>query len=169
MPNLDSINENVKKVLDKSSLDTKDQEERDRSIMVYNVLESSAENGNKRMKDDVSFINDFVTEGLHIQSVEIESVARIGKYERNKKRPMKVKFCNRTDQVKVLKNLCNLSEADEQFKICTITIDRNIKQRDEVKKLVEEAKLKSVNSSNKHYLVRGSPFKPYIIEVPKKN
>ena len=79
MPNLDSINENVKKVLDKYSLDTKDQEERDRSIMVYNVLESSAENGNKRMKDDVSFINDFVTEGLHIQSVEIESVARIGK------------------------------------------------------------------------------------------
>ena len=158
-----------KKCLDKSSLDTKDQVERDRSIMVYNVLESSAENGNKRMKDDVSFINDFVTEGLHIQSVEIESVARIGKYERNKKRPMKVKFCNRTDQVKVLKNLCNLSEADEHFKICTITIDRNIKQRDEVNKLVEEAKLKSVNSSNKHYLVRGSPFKPYIIEVPKKN
>ena len=96
-------------------------------------------------------------------------MARIGKYERNKKRPMKVKFCNRTDQVKVLKNLCNLSEADEQFKICTITIDRNIKQGDEVNKLVEEAKLKSVNSSNKHYLVRGSPFKPYIIEVPKKN
>ena len=159
----------LKKVLDKSSLDTKDQEERDRSIMVYNVLESSAENGNKRMKDDVSFINDFVTEGLHIQSVEIESVARIGKYERNKKRPMKVKFCNRTDQVKVLKNLCNLSEADEKIKICTITIDRNIKQRDEVKKLFEEAKFKSVNSSNKHYLVRGSPFKPYIIEVPKKN
>ena len=86
MPNLDSINENVKKkVLNKSSLDTKDQEERDRSIMVYNVLESSAENKNKRMKDDVSFINDFVTEGLHIQSVEIESVARIRKYERNKK------------------------------------------------------------------------------------
>ena len=53
--------------------------------MVYNVLESSAENGNTRMKEDVSFINDFVTEGLHIQSVEIESVARIGKYEGNKK------------------------------------------------------------------------------------
>ena len=111
-------------MLDESSLDTKDQEERDRSIMGFNVLESSAENGNKRMKD-VYFINDFVTEGLHIQSVEIEYVARIGKYEGNKKRHMKVKFCNRTDQVKVLKNLCNLSEVDE----------------------------KSVNSSNKHYLV----------------
>ena len=32
-----------KNVFDKSSLDNKDQEERDRSIMVYNVLESSAE------------------------------------------------------------------------------------------------------------------------------
>ena len=58
-------------MLDKSSLDNKDQEERDPSIMVYNVLVSSAENGNKLMKDDVSFINDFVTEGLHMQSVDI--------------------------------------------------------------------------------------------------
>ena len=106
---------------------------------------------------------------IYVQSVEIESVARIGKYERNKKRTMKVKFWNRTNQVKVLKNLSNLSEADEKIKMCTITIDRNIKQRDEVKKLVEEAKLKSVNSSNKHYLVRGSLFKHYIIEVPKNN
>ena len=54
-------------MLDKSSVDSKDQEERDRSIMAYNVLESSVENGNKRMKDDVSFINDFITERLHIQ------------------------------------------------------------------------------------------------------
>ena len=63
MPNIDSVKENVKKVFDKSSLDIKDQEERDRSIMVYNV---SSKNENKRMKDDVSFINDCVTEGLHI-------------------------------------------------------------------------------------------------------
>ena len=75
-------------MLDKSSLDTKDQEERNRSIMAYNVLKSSAENGNNRMKDHVSFINDLVTEGLHIQSVDIESVARIGKYEGNKKIPI---------------------------------------------------------------------------------
>ena len=108
--------------------------------MVYNVLESPAENGNERKKDDVSFIIDFVTEGLHIQSVEIESVARIGKYEGNR-RPIKLQFCNLTDQVKILKNICNLSEEDEQFKICTITIDINIKQREEVKKLVDEAKL----------------------------
>ena len=46
---------------------------------------------------------------------------------------MKVKFCDRTDQVKVLKNLCNLSEAYEKIKICTNTIDRNIKQREDVK------------------------------------
>ena len=95
MPNLDSIKENVKKVLDKSSIDSKDQEERD-----YYGLQCARElYEKKRMKDDVSFINDFVTEGLDIQSVETESVARIGKYEGNKKRHIKVKFCNRTDQV----------------------------------------------------------------------
>ena len=52
---------------------------------------------------------------------------------------------------------------------CTITIDRNIKQRKEVKKLVEEAKLKFMNLSKKHYLLRGSSFKPYIIEVSKRS
>ena len=84
---------------------------------------------------------------------------------------IKVKFCNRTDQVIFFSELCNLSGADEKNKKCTITIDRYLymNQREEVKKLVEDAKHKSVNSSNKHYLVRGSPFKPYIIEVPKRN
>ena len=48
-------------------------------------------------------------------------------------------------------------------------MDRNIKQREELKKLVEEAKIKSVNSSNTHDLVRGSLFMPYTIEVSKIN
>ena len=65
--------------------------------MVFNVLESSAENGNKRMKYDVSSINDFVTERLHIQSVDIKYVTRIGKYEGNQKIYIKVKFCNHID------------------------------------------------------------------------
>ena len=77
MPNLDSINKNVKKVLDKSSIDTKDQEERDRSIMVYNVLESYAENGNILMKDDVSFINDFATEWSYRPVANLSFISKI--------------------------------------------------------------------------------------------
>ena len=56
-------------------------------------------------------------------------MARIGNYEGNKKIPIKDKFCNRTDQLKIIKNVCNISGADEKFKKCTITIDINIKQR----------------------------------------
>ena len=55
-------------------------------------------------------------------------------------------------------HICNLNGADGKFMNCTIPIDRNIKQGEEIKKLVEEAKLKSENSSNKHYIVRVTPL-----------
>ena len=47
-------------------------------------------------------------------------------------------------------------------------MDRNEKQRKEIKKLVQEAKEKSDASEENFYLVRGSPFKPLIVEIEKK-
>ena len=45
-----------------------------------------------RKTEAMFVINEYVTEGLHylhLQTVDIESVTRIGKYEGNKKTPMK--------------------------------------------------------------------------------
>ena len=46
-------------------------------------------------------------------------------------------------------------------------MDRNEKQRKEMKRLVLEAKEKSEASEDKVYLARGSPFKPLIVKIEK--
>ena len=48
-------------------------------------------------------------------------------------------------------------------------MDRNEKQRKEIKKLVQETKEKSEASEDTFYFVRGYPFKPLIVEIEKKN
>ena len=90
---------------------------------------------------------------------------RIGRYEENKSRPIKILFNNKTDQTRVLRNLGNLKQAEKKV---FVSMDRNEKQRKEIKKLVQEAKEKSDASEDKFYLVRGSPFKPLIVEIEKK-
>ena len=47
-------------------------------------------------------------------------------------------------------------------------MDRNKKQRKDIRKLVQEGKEKYKASEDTFYLVRGSPFKPLIVEIEKK-
>ena len=110
-----------------------------------------------------------VKEGLHIQATTIESVDRIGRYEENKCQPIKVLFNSKTDQTRVLSIIGNLKQAEQKFKHVFVSMDRNKKQREEIKKLVQEAKEKSEASEDTFYLVRGSPFKPLIVEIEKKS
>ena len=146
-PSIETINIGVKKVLDSIAVATKEQEHRDQCIMLFNKEESKAENSKGRSKEELDFVKDFIKEGLKITAVEIETTNRIGRFDPNKQRPIRVKFTNRTDQQKVLLNQ---------------------HQREEMKNMLQEAKEKSDASEDKFYLMRGSPFKPQIVEVPKK-
>ena len=167
IPSMETINKGMKQALDSSNLASREQDIRDRSIMFFYCVESTADLGKDRKNDDISFVNDFVTEGLHIPTVDIESSVRIGRYEKEKSRPLKVTFTNRSDQIKVLKNLGNLKVADQKLKKGMVTMDRNMTQREDLRKLVKEAKEKSEASTDKSYVVRGSAFRPYIMEVIK--
>ena len=167
-PSIETINIGVKKVLDSTAVATKEQEHRDQCIMLFNKEESKAENSKGRSKEELDFVKDFIKEGLKITAVEIETTNRIGRFDPNKQRPIRVKFTNRTDQQKVLLNLGNLKVAEARFKGIFVTIDRNQHQREEMKNMLQEAKEKSDASEDKFYLVRGSPFKPQIVEVEKR-
>ena len=110
--NCGKINSGVREAIDSSTIAAKEQEHRDRSIMMFNRVESKAGNKKARIVDDFDFITDFVKEGLHIQATSIESVDRIGRYEENKSRPIKILFNNKTDQTRVIRNLGNLKQAE---------------------------------------------------------
>ena len=76
--------------------------------MLFNKDESKAENSKARSNEELEFVKTFIEEGLKITAVEIENTDRIGRFDPNKKRPIRVKFTNRADQQKVLHNLGNL-------------------------------------------------------------
>ena len=63
--------------------------------MMFDRVESKAGNKKDRFIDDFDFITDVVKEGLHMQATTIESVDRIGRYEENKCRPIKVLLITR--------------------------------------------------------------------------
>ena len=159
----------VKRVVTESSLEIRDVEVGDRSFMMYLTKESKAEDGKQRKQDDIEFVNNFVKKGLCISSVSVEDCIRLGKYDSDKddgRRPLKVTLSHRSDQVKVMRNLGNLKISNiELFKKCFVTIDRNLKQREEVKKLVEEAKAKNTGITDTKWVVRGTPYKPVLKEV----
>ena len=74
LPTVEKINIGVREAIDSSTIAAKEQELRDRSIMMFNRAESKAGNKKDRIVDDFDFITDFVKEGLHIQATSIESV-----------------------------------------------------------------------------------------------
>ena len=55
---------------------------------MFKKAESKAPNKKERLQEDLDFSNDFVKEGLHIHTTDIESVDRIARYEENKSRPI---------------------------------------------------------------------------------
>ena len=72
VPIVEKINTGVRDAIDSSTIAAKEQEFRDRSIMMLKKAESKAPNKKERLQEDLDFINDFVKEGLHIQTTDIE-------------------------------------------------------------------------------------------------
>ena len=90
VPPVEKINSGVRDAIDSSTIAAKEQEFCDHSIMMFKRAESKAPNTKERLQEDFNFINDFVKEDLHIQTTDIESVDRIGRYNENKSRPIKI-------------------------------------------------------------------------------
>ena len=140
--------------------------EKDRSIVMFNHPESKKTNSAERKKDDLTFIEKFIDEGLNISAQPVQSCFRLGRYNENKNRPMKVIFCQKVGQVKVMENLSSLRGASEDYNKVSVCIDRDAAERKVVQELVQKAKEQTTNSTNKRYVVRGA-FNPYIQEQNK--
>ena len=141
--------------------------EKDRSIIMFHHPESTKTNSPERKKEDLEFVENFIDEGLKISGQPIQSCFRLGRYDENKVRPMKVIFCQKVGQVKVLDNLSALRGAQGDYSRISVCIDRDAAERKVVQDLVQKAKQQTDQSDNKRYVVRGT-FSPYIQEFNKQ-
>ena len=156
----------VKEAVQVSAKEHSEHDERDRSIMIFNAIESKQGEYHKRCEEDLSFVEKFIGDGLSISAQEIQSCVRLGFYKDDVKRPLKVTFMHKSNQVKVTDHLFRLRDADQVFKDLSVSIDRSREEREVYKKLVVSAGERTRASNDKKYVVRGT-YKPVIVERNK--
>jgi len=138
--------------------------EKDRSIMMFHHPESTKDNSSDRKKEDLEFVAEFIEQGLKISAQPVQSCFRLGRYDANKIRPLKIIFCHKVGQVKVVENLSALRGAPDIYGKISVCIDRDAAERKVVNELVLRAKAQTEASTGKRYVVRGT-FNPYIQEL----
>ena len=114
---------------------------------------------------------------MNIEKSDISSMFRVGKKDTNNvPRPLLVKFRERAMKNEVMESLSELKDAEQSFKTLSITHDLTKKEREECKKLVDEAKkresdqTKDVQSGQGEFIfrVRGPPGQMRIIRFRKQ-
>jgi len=152
--------------------DDKDKEKRKCNVIMYRVVESKAASVEDRKKDDVEFCLTLFNDVLDVECSRegIANVIRLGKKESDRVRPLLVSFKEGTTKNAVMESLNKLSSAEEKFRTISVTHDMTLKEREERKELVDEAK-RSQNSEESGewiYRVRGNPGSMKIVKLRKR-
>ncbi|CAH1112874.1 unnamed protein product [Psylliodes chrysocephalus] len=108
--------------------------------MIYNLPQNN--NPHKRDTAEIKDIIKEVTIGNRV--IEIIGVTRLGKNNRNGARPLKVTFNNFDAAMIVIRNKKKINKCR---KIC-IDLDMTLLQRDNMKKLKDELKIRKDNEEN---------------------
>ena len=137
----------------------KDDEERQRNLIVYRLSESLNSVTEARTKDREAVQK--LLGVLNVDSAPVE-VRRLGKYDRDtvssRPRPVKIVLHDRSERDLAMANVSNLATVtDDSIKSVQVNYDLNREQRDKQKALVAEAKELSKNSQTHIWKVRGPP------------
>jgi hypothetical protein len=104
------------------------------------------------------------------EETEIQKIFRLGKMsdDSTKQRPVMVQFVDKMTKNYLINNLYYIKKTS--FKDIVISHDMTLKEREECKKLVEEAKIKesAEQSGDWIFRVRGPPGKMRVQKIKKK-
>ena len=150
----------------------REKEARSNNIIVYRVTESSDTSFEGRQKHDKAIIIDLMRELIDedFEEFEIKKTFRLGKMNEDagKQRPILVQFINKMTKNYLMNNLYYLRKTP--YKEVVISHDMTRKERDQCKKLVEEAKKKESEESSGEWIfrVRGLPGQMKIMKIRKR-
>ena len=134
----------------------KDIESRRCNLILFNVDESTQEEGNGRKDDDKTFIGkvlDSVLPEAPLSSDQVKSVMRLGHPAEGRKRPVRVIFASSVFRDQVLRNRRFLREAgSDDLKTCYIKPDLTKLQQQEDRGLY--LKCKAAREDGKHAFIR---------------
>ena len=156
----------------------KDIENRKCNIILYRVPEVRSDDTATRSDKDRAYVMDLLDSvfGIKCQHSDIVKLYRLGRWSEDEStiRPLLVGFSHILPKTTVMNNLRQLRQADQRFKTVSISNDLTPKPREEIKKLVADAKRDhAANSSedegNFRFLVVGQGQRKRVIKVRKQN
>ena len=163
--NIDVVSNDVRSVL--KTIDVvKDLDKRANNIVFFNLSENSTSIKDKEIV--ISILRSLV--GDSFRDVDVVNMFRQGKKNDNAvtPRPMVVMFNSPLSKSFVMNSLSNLKSLRAEFGNVNISHDLTREQRSELKRLVDDAKLKQSSDDNFLYRVRGQIGRWKIVRFPKQ-
>ena len=139
----------------------KEREARSQNVIIHGLPEEA--NTPEGKEADKKTIKEFL-EIIDVAS-EPQSITRIGDRNDVRCRPIKLIMVNNHEKDLIMSNLVKLKEAPDKFKRISVTDDYTAKEREEIRKMVVEAKNKTALEGNGKYVfkVRGTPKNGLVI------
>lgn len=155
----------------------KDVESRKGNIILYRVPEDRTDDLATRNEKDKVYVKDLLDSVFDIrcQQGDIIKMYRLGRWsgDGSVPRPLLVGFSQVDMKSRVMGALRQLKEADQRFKNVSISNDLTPKQREEIKKLLADAKKEHADNSsedegNFRFLVVGHGHRKRVIKIRKQ-
>ena len=159
----------------KQAMEEKQEEDKSRekivnknsTLFIYYLKEDSLTDIEERIESERKAVDKFITEGIKIRPLEIKTTQRMGKYQSDKSRPIKVTFADKYAVGKIFKNIANLKQAEHDFKKIQVERELTKAEREQRYKKIKEvhAKNEKNEDTTKYYILRGTPQQPEIRAV----
>ncbi|KAK4328212.1 hypothetical protein Pmani_001332 [Petrolisthes manimaculis] len=136
-------------------------EKRKKNIVLYNVPESSQNEVQSRIDEDLSRCNDLFENSLKVRECKIERVLRLGRpREDNRNRPMLVQLRSEDEKWSILTSAKNLKhETNPEKKKIGISKDLTKEERDAEKRVRQELYEKRSNGEQGWYVKNGKLYR----------
>jgi len=170
------VEEQVAKSLEELK-EEKDVESRKGNIILYRVPENRNDDIASRNENDRVFVTDLLNSVFDIkcQQSDIGKIYRLGRWSGDSSvpRPLLVGFKQVEMKSSIMSSLKQLREADHRFRSVSISNDLTPKQREEIKKLLADARKEHADNStedegNFRFLVVGHGQRRRVIKVRKQ-
>lgn len=150
----------IDSIKDKVLQELKEKEEKERrskNIVIYGVVEPSAETPQAREREDVNMCCNIIEIGAQVTDYEIICTKRLGKWDASgaKVRPVLVELRDSRVKGNIVKNAKNLKHAGREYKKIYIVPDQTKTEREKNKLLREQLKEKREKGETGWSIIRG--------------
>ena len=178
IPDEDLIKFVVQEELNRKTEEDRDAENRKKNIIIYRIPEKKTDNVSERKASDTNFVKDMLDGvfNVNLEENDIEKMFRLGRWNEDKARPLLVAFksCEMKDHI--MANAKKLRQSVAKFQGISVANDLHPKERNEIKQLVDNAKLEHLSNAeegddveNYKFLVVGHGAKRRAIKIKRRN